>query len=66
MKRLPESQHNMIRLWILGGVDAIGKHSTRTVDALIRIGFLDHRDGPTDRARAYVDYHERQSFKIEQ
>ena len=52
--RLPDAQHTMIRLWVLGGVDAIGHHATTTVDALIRQRYLD-KHGPTDIARAYVN-----------
>lgn len=58
---LPDAQHAMIRLWVLGGVDAVGKHSTRTVQALLDAGYLDEK-GPTAKARAYVDLHERRSF----
>ncbi len=58
---LPDAQHNMIRLWVLGGVDAIGKHSTRTVDSLIKSGYLD-KNGPTSKAREYVDFHEKKVF----
>ena len=54
MRRLPKAQDEMIFAWVLGGAEAIGHHSTRTVDALLRCGYLD-REGPTDKARAYVE-----------
>jgi len=57
MTRLSPAQHKMIRLWVLGGGDAIGRHSTRTVEALIRGGYADCT-GPTNKGRRYVDYHE--------
>lgn len=52
--RLPKAQDDMIRRWVLGGPDAVGKHSTRTVIALERAGYLD-RNGPTRKARDYVE-----------
>ena len=54
---LPKAQHTMIRLWVLGGADAVKHHSTRTVDSLISDGYLD-RDGPTKRAIEYVEDYE--------
>ncbi len=61
-ERLPKSQHDLIRLWVLGGIDAIGRHSTRTVSALIKAGYAD-KSGPTGKARNYVDYHERKEIR---
>ena len=54
MKQLPKAQDEMIFAWVLGGAGAIGRHSTRTVDALLGAGYLD-RVGPTDKAKAYVE-----------
>lgn len=54
IKPLPAAQHALLRLWVLGGIDAIGVHSTATVRALIKAGWVD-RDGPTREARAYID-----------
>lgn len=54
MKRLPKAQDKMIFAWVLGGIDAIRRHSTRTVDALIKQGYID-KVGPTDKARSYVE-----------
>jgi len=57
MKRLPKAQHDMIRLWVLGGADAIGHHSTQTVRTLLKSGYLD-KNGPTAKAVEYVNRHE--------
>lgn len=62
MVRLPAAQHNLIRLWVLGGINAIGKHSTKSVSPLIRAGYLD-RNGPTPKAMAYITHHEHQENK---
>ncbi len=61
MKRLPKAQHEMIRIWVLGGFDAVGHHSTKTVDTLISKDYLDFT-GPTDKAREYVDACEREDL----
>ena len=53
-KALPAAQDELLSAWVLGGIDAIGRHSTRTVDSLIRAGYVD-RVGPTDKARTYVE-----------
>ena len=51
-----QEQHRIIRLWVLGGADAVGRHSTQAVCCLIRDGYLDH-NGPTEKAREYVEEH---------
>lgn len=58
---LTKSQHDIIRLWVLGGVDAIGTHSTQSVNILIHKGYLD-RFGPTEKAKTYVDETEKAKF----
>jgi hypothetical protein len=63
MKRLPKAQHEILRSWVLGGYDsvAVGRCSSRSVDTLIRNGYLilkaypDVFLSPTDKAREYVD-----------
>ena len=51
-RELSEFQERLINRWYLGGVDAIGTHSTQTVRSLIDKGYLDSK-GLTDKARAY-------------
>lgn len=58
--KLPQAQHELLRLWVLGGAEAIGKHSTRTVEALIARNLIDG-DGPTGYAKRYIDHHETKS-----
>ena len=55
---MTQPQYRLLRAWVLGGIDAIGKHSTRTVDALIASGHVD-ANGPTQKGKRYVDERER-------
>lgn len=49
----------MIAAWVLGGPEAIGRHSTRTVDSLMKKGYIDS-DGPTQKALDYVEARHRE------
>jgi hypothetical protein len=51
----------MIRLAVLGGMGAIGHHSTQTVGSLMQGGYFD-RNGPTQKAKDYVHAHETHGF----
>ena len=58
-RRLPKAQDEMIASWVLGGPEAIGRHSTRTVDSLMKKGYIDS-DGPTKKALDYVEARHRE------
>ena len=64
-EKLSNPQYEVLRLWVLGGADAIGHHSTQTIESLIAEGFIDE-NGPTDRAKAYVERQELAIGRVEQ
>lgn len=63
---LTKPQYDVLRLWVLGGPDAIftrGKTTRRLIDSLLAKGALD-KHGPTKAAIDYVNSEENHAFAL--
>jgi hypothetical protein len=61
--KLSENEKKILSLWFLGGSDAIGKHSTNTINSLYRKGLLD-RNGLSEKGKSIAKENEEKGFVL--